>query len=167
MILLNTTRLILRHYSKTDAPFVYELMNSEDWFKYIGDRNIHSIADAETYIEDKYIPSYTENGYGGYMVILKETGLPIGACGLYKRPDLEHPDIGFAFLPDFMGKGYGFEAADGLMNYARTELKLSTILGITVQENKASQKLLEKIGLRQIDTMFIEGDEKELLLFSN
>ncbi len=66
-----------------------------------------------------------------------------------------------------MGKGYGFEAANAVLNYAQKELKLTTILGITLEENTASQKLLEKIGLRQIDTIFIEGDKEELLLFSN
>ena len=166
MFILETKRLQLRQYTKDDSHFTFALMNSEGWFKYIGDRNINSIAAAETYIEEKYVPSYSENGYGGYVVVLKGTGKPIGSCGLYKRPNLQYPDIGFAFLPDYMGKGYGFEAANAVLNYAKNELEFSTILAITVQANTASQKLLEKIGLRQIDTIFIEGDKEELLLFS-
>lgn len=166
MFILETERLQLRQYTEDDNHFSYELMNSESWIKYIGDRKISSPEVAKEYIKKSYLPSYDENGHGAYVVILKETGKPVGACGLYKRPNLDHPDIGFALLPDYLGKGYGFESADAVMNYARNELKLTTIFGITVEDNKASQKLLEKIGLRQIDTIFIEGDKEELLLFS-
>ena len=60
---LETERLLLRNIEVTDAPFFFELFNSEGWLKYIGDRNIKTVADAEQQIKTKYIPSYTENGF--------------------------------------------------------------------------------------------------------
>jgi RimJ/RimL family protein N-acetyltransferase len=167
MFILETERLQLRKYTLEDAPFSFELMNSEAWIRNIGDRKITSLEIARDYIKKSYLPSYSDNGFGAYVVVLKDTGKPIGACGLYKRPHLNHPDVGFAFLPEFLGKGYGYESANAVMYYAKNTLNIITILGVTIKENTASRKLLEKIGLRQIDTIVMEGDDEELLLYSN
>jgi len=68
-------------------------------------------------------------------------------CGLIKRDNLDFPDIGFAFLPEYVGKGYAFEIASATITYAKDTLKLPIVYGITMPENASSKKLLEKIGL--------------------
>jgi RimJ/RimL family protein N-acetyltransferase len=167
MVLIETERLRLREYTTEDAAFIFELMNSEGWLKYIGDRNIKTVGDAVAFIEKYYLPSYKINGYGALMVILKESGKPIGSCGLYKRENLKHPDVGFAFLGEYLGKGFGFEAAQAVMKFSNESLKIETILGFTVPDNIASIKLLEKLGLKQKGTYFLKDNPDELLLFSN
>lgn len=167
MVLIETERLRLREYTIEDAPFIYELMNSEGWLKYIGDRNIKTVADAEAYIEKNYLPSYDLNGFGAFIVELKVSGKSIGSCGLYKRENLKHPDVGFAFLSEYSGNGFGFEAANAVLNFARESLNIQTILGFTLPDNIASIKLLEKLGLKQKGTYYIKDDSEELLLFSN
>ncbi|MBX2829494.1 MAG: GNAT family N-acetyltransferase [Flavobacteriaceae bacterium] len=162
---LETERLILKQITLDDAPFYVKLFNSEGWLRFIGDRNVKNQAQAEAYIEKNYLPSYDKFGYGSYTVNLKATEETIGACGLYKRDNLDHPDIGFAFLPDYTGKGYGYEAAHAVMEYARTQLGLSTLLGFTVAENMASIALLEKLGLKETGTYQFPDDPEELLLF--
>ncbi|NNM22464.1 MAG: GNAT family N-acetyltransferase [Flavobacteriaceae bacterium] len=166
MSFLETERLILNKISTRDAPFYVELFNSEDWLKYIGDRNVRSIADAENYIKKNYLPIYDEHGFGSYTVKLKESGKTIGACGLYQRDDLKHPDIGFAFLPGYYGQGYGFEAASEVMRFAREQLGITEILGFTKRENVASIKLLKKLGLREQGTYKFKDDTEDLILFA-
>lgn len=162
---IETERLVLREYTLNDAPFIYKLMNSEGWIKNIGNRDINSIKDAEAYMQKNYLSSYEKHGFGPFLVILKETGEPIGSSGLYKRNNLEHPDVGFAFLSEFANKGYAFESAKAVMDYASEKLKLPTIVGITLPENLSSIKLLKKLGLSEIGTYKYE-DGEELLLFS-
>jgi RimJ/RimL family protein N-acetyltransferase len=94
------------------------------------------------------IGSYAKNGFGLYLIELKDSQTAIGMCGLLKRDELPEPDIGFAFLPDFWNKGYAFEAADAVMKYARETLNLGRILAIVNPDNYASMKLLERLGLR-------------------
>ena len=166
MNVITTERLLLRKYTLQDAPFIFELMNSEGWLKYIGNRNIHSLMDAEKYIEKHYLSSYDINGFGAYIVELMETGESIGSSGLYKREQFEYPDIGFAFLPQFFHKGYAFEAARATMDFARNTLNIETILGITLPTNLSSIKLLNKLGLRAVSKVNLNGDNEELLLFS-
>ncbi|RLD24677.1 MAG: RimJ/RimL family protein N-acetyltransferase [Bacteroidetes bacterium] len=167
MKVLQTQRLQLHRITEADAAFYVKLFNSESWLQYIGDRNVHTIADAEAYIRKNYLSSYKKHGYGSYTVRLEETGETIGACGLYKRDDLDHPDIGFAFLTQHLGKGYGYEAASAVMEYARNKLGIKTLLGFTVEDNIASVKLLEKLGLKQKGTYTFKDAPVELLLFSN
>ena len=166
MAIIQTQRLYLREATTADAPFIYELLNSPKWLQFIGDRGIKNMADATAYIENSLIKSYREHGFGLYVMVVKETGMPIGICGLINRPTLPDIDIGFALLPDYEGLGYGFEAAKATLEYAKNQLGLTTILGITLPENTASSKLLEKIGLKLQKRGKIEGDEEELLIYS-
>ncbi len=87
-------------------------------------------------------------------------------CGIIKREDLENPDIGFAFLPEFTGMGLAFEMANATMVYAKDKLKLPTIFAITVSDNKRSIKLLEKIGMKFIKLFCFPNDNEELMLYS-
>ena len=162
--MFQTERLHIRKIDIKDAPFVFELLNSSGWLQYIGDRGVSDLKKAEAYIEERYLPSY-KNGLGNFIVVHKDSGKPIGSCGLYKRDNLEYPDIGFAFLPEFLGKGYGYEAAATLLEYALTDLKLEKVLGFTVDYNVASIKLLEKLGLKNVGTFQLEDDDEVLLLF--
>ncbi len=164
--MIQTDRLELREYTLKDAPFIYKLMNSEGWLKNIGDRSINSIEDAEAYILKHYLSSYEKHGFGPYLVSLKEDETPIGSAGLYKRDNLNFPDVGFAFLAEFGNKGYAFEAANAVMQFAAENLKIQTIVGIVLPENLSSIKLLKKLGLSEIGTYKYE-DGEELLLFSN
>ena len=162
--MFQTGRLYIRKISTLDAPFIYQLLNSPGWLQYVGDRGVDSVEKAETYIVEHYLGSY-KNGLGNFVVTLSSSGIPIGTCGLYQRDNLEHPDIGFAFLPEYIGKGYGYEAARCLLDYAQNDLQLPKILGFTVNDNVASIKLLEKLGLRQMGTYTFVDDTEELLLF--
>jgi len=89
---------------------------------------------------------YDARGYGLYCVVLRESGVPVGICGILKRDALEDVDIGFAFLPRFRSRGYAFEAAAATLEYGRQTLNLSRIVAIVSPENHVSRRLLEKLG---------------------
>ena len=165
--ILETARLLLREFTVDDTAFIIELVNSPGWIQFIGDRNIKTVEQARNYLENGPIKSYRENGFGLFMVEVKEDGTPVGMCGILKRESLENPDIGFAFLPAFTGKGLAFEIASSTLLYAKEKLNLPVIFAITNPENKRSINLLEKIGMTFIRTIKSIPDNKELMLFSN
>jgi RimJ/RimL family protein N-acetyltransferase len=164
---IETERLLLRQFTLADTDFIIELVNSPGWLQFIGDRNIKTEADAQKYLLNGPLKSYELNGYGLSMVELKEDKIPVGMCGIIKRDTLDHPDIGFAFLPAFTGKGYAVEIAAATIQYAKEILELHPILAITVPDNHASIKLLERIGLRFVKAFYMPGDPDQLFLFSN
>ena len=165
MRITTTERLTIDQARSIDAPFIYELMNSPGWIQFIGDRGIRSLEDAENYIQNSLINSYKKNGYGLYKMCLKETGTPIGLCGFLQRDYLDAPDIGFAILPNYEGRGLVFEAASSMLEIARNNPKFEIIHAITTLDNEKSQHLLMKLGLRKRKQ--IKQNGIELLLFSN
>ena len=168
MIILETERLILRHMSPdTDAVFVLELLNQPSFLQYIGDKGVRTLDDAQQYIITGPVKSYEQNGFGLYMVELKENGVPIGISGLVKRDTLPDADIGFAFLPEHCSQGYAVESAAAVMTYAREKLGLVRVLAITSPDNERSAKLLGKIGLRFERLLKLTDDAPEVKLFSS
>ena len=160
-----TERLRLRPVVKEDAPFILQVLNMPKWLQNIGDRDVKTVAEAEKYIADRMTPQLERLGFGNYVVMLKKDGTKIGNCGFYDRPGLKGTDIGFAFLPDYEGQGFGTESASRLMRAAREDFDLKTVLGITAKHNVASQKLLEKIGLRHTGFTTLPGETEELMLY--
>jgi RimJ/RimL family protein N-acetyltransferase len=117
------------------------------------------------YLENGPMKSYKENGFGLSMVERKEDMEPIGMCGILKRESLEQPDIGFAFLPEYHGMGYGQEITVAMLAHARTHLKLKNIWAITVPENERSIRLLKKSGFEF--SKMISNEKEELMLFTS
>ena len=165
MKVLETERLILRQLSADDAPFILELLNEPSFIQYIGDKNVRTLEDAGQYIQNGPVRSYEENGFGLNKVELKSTGAPIGISGLVKRDTLPDVDIGFAFLPEYWNQGYALESARAVMEHAQNALGIDRVVAITSQDNDASAKLLEKIGLRFQRLIKLSDDAPEIKLF--
>jgi RimJ/RimL family protein N-acetyltransferase len=164
---IETARLLLYEITILDAPFYFELFNSKGWLQFIGDRNVKSIADAEKLITERYLPSFDNLGYGTYTAFAKDTRKPIGCCGFYKRPSLDVPDLGFAFLDTEVGKGYGYETAAALIEQVKKDRMITNYIAFTVKENGASIALLEKLGMQTAGTITLPDDPEVLLLFKN
>jgi RimJ/RimL family protein N-acetyltransferase len=162
---LQTARLQLRQLTTADTDFIIELLNSPGFLRFIGDRNVRTTAQATGYLVNGPLKSYADNGFGLFLVALKDTQAPIGICGLIKRDFLEYIDIGFAFLPEYTAQGYAFEIATATMQYARTSLHIQTIAAIVDPTNERSINLLQKLGLEYNRMMRYPDSEEELMLF--
>jgi [ribosomal protein S5]-alanine N-acetyltransferase len=162
---IETERLFLRHLSAEDAPFMLELLNEPSFIQNIADRGVRTLEDAAQYILSGPVTNYERFGFGMYGVELKEAGELMGMCGLVKREGLDDVDIGYAFLPRFWSRGYAYEAAAAVLDYARNELGLQRIVAITAPDNHASIRVLEKIGLRFEKMIQLPGYEGESRLF--
>src|SRR6476469_6065198 len=137
---IQSERLIMNPVRTEDYEFIRKLVNTEGWLKFIGDRNIHSIDASKAYIQ-KIIDSSTIDYW---VAFLKETKKPIGMVSLVKRDYLEHFDIGFAFLPEYTGKGYAYEATYAVLQKLKEATDITEILAITIPGNISSIKLLQK-----------------------
>lgn len=165
MTLIETERFNLREVAAEDAAFIMELVNEPLWKQNIGERNVNSLEDARAFIERAFTGSYKNNGFGLYLVELKNTGEPVGISGLVKRDSLPDPDIGFAFLSKFHGRGYATEAGHAILKHARETLGIQRILAITTPANDASGNVLEKIGLKFKEVIKLDGIDGESKLY--
>lgn len=167
MIIAETTRLLIAKMTLADAPFILELVNTPHWIKYIGDRNVKTVEEAEIYLKNGILKGYETTGFGFYKLLLKDEGnRAIGLAGLVKREQLDDLDIGFAMLPDYEGRGFGLESSLEIMTFAEHHLKLKKIVAIVTPANKNSIKLLEKLGLTYEKTVNPYNEDEDLLLYS-
>lgn len=148
MKILETERLALYEFTPEDVHFIMELVNTEGWLRFIGDRDVHSPEDALRYLTNGPMQGYAKQGFGFWAMRLRTDNTPIGMCGLMKRDTLPHADIGFALLPAYEGQGYAYEAASATVAYAQNTLGFDTLLAIVLPENTRSVRLLERLGLR-------------------
>ncbi|MBZ0113531.1 MAG: GNAT family N-acetyltransferase [Thermoanaerobaculia bacterium] len=143
---IETARLRLRRFTLADAEFIRGLVNEPAFVRFIGDKGVRSLTDAEQYLLRGPMACYEENGFGLYCIELKSDGTSIGMCGLVRRAILEGPDIGYALCQAHWGYGYALEAARATVDEAR-RLGLSRLLAITDATNVASRRLLAQLGL--------------------
>jgi len=160
---LHSERLAFRKFEFEDAQFIIDLLNSPGWLRFIGDRKVRNPAQAIQYLEQGPMKSYSEYGFGLWMVLLKENETPIGMCGLLKRDYLDHPDIGFALLPAFSGRGFGKEMAGAVWQYTQEKLNMKYIYAITLEENSASIRVLEHLGMRYLKQIQSQTNSEELV----
>jgi len=163
---LQTERLVLRWLDTGDAAFIFELVNEPSWLKYIGDKGVRTLHDAEAYIRNGPVDMYHRFGFGLYLVESRDGAEPLGMCGLIKRESLEDVDLGFAFLPRFQGKGYAYEAAVATMAYGRNALRLPRIVAIVSRDNLRSRKLLDKLGFHFERTIALKPNDEELEFYA-
>jgi len=163
---VETDRLLLRWLGAGDAAFILQLLNEPSWLKYIGDKGVKTLQDAEDYIRKGPREMYERRGHGLYLVETKERGESIGICGLIKREALEDLDLGFAFLPEFWGKRYAFEAASAAIAHGKSALGLARIVAITSQDNQPSIGLLKRLGFRFERRMRLNTEGPELELYA-
>lgn len=161
---LSTGRLDLRRLSADgDAGFILRLLNEPSYLRYIGDKGVRTLEDARRYIETGPVESYARHGFGLYLVQLKEGRQPIGVCGLIRRDTLPHPDLGFAFLPQFWSRGYAYESAAAVIRHERAVHGVTRLLAVTSADNTASITLLGRLGFRfERVTRWTDGERVNL-----
>lgn len=146
MIVCETERLRIRHYTNDDAEFIIQLLNEPSFIENIADKGVKDQQDAIDYLQSGPIASYKKHGFGLSMVELIDSATPIGMCGLIKRDVLDDVDLGYALLSEYAGSGYAEEAAKAVLQNANKVHGLKRIIAVTSPINSRSIQLLEKLG---------------------
>ncbi|MEZ8023211.1 MULTISPECIES: GNAT family N-acetyltransferase [Vibrio] len=165
---VETERLRLRMITPQDAAFIQRLYSSEDFLRYIGDKEINDTEKAVEYIENNILKMHEEKGVCLLMVEIKETSTPIGICGLIKRDTLASHDIGYGFAPEFYGQGFAQEAAEAIIEQAKQNADIDHLVAITTSDNIRSITLLTKLGFvfERVEDVISESVNLNLYGFS-
>lgn len=142
------------------------IWNDPAFVQNVGDRGIRTVEDAEDALIEGAFALYENYGYGPYCMFLKPGTTRVGICGLFRRDSLEHPDIGFAVLPQFYRSGLTLEAAKAVVEHARDDLAISHLTAIVAPDNAASIGLIEKLGMTFERGITMPDEDKEISLYS-
>lgn len=155
-IIFETPRLILSRFTVADAPLIYKLNSDPEVLKYVHEPVLENEDHAKKIIENIILPQY-KNNLGRWAVYLKVDNAFIGWCGLKYLPEPGITDLGYRFLKHSWGKGFATEAALYTLEYGFKDLHIDIITGRAHVENVASQKVLEKIGMKYIRDEIVDN----------
>jgi RimJ/RimL family protein N-acetyltransferase len=90
-------------------------------------------------------------GEGISLAVERREGGPLlGYVSLWLRSEQHRQvEIGFVFHPDAQGRGYATEAARELLALGFERLGAHRVFGRTDARNRASARLMERLGMRQ------------------
>ena len=155
----STDRLRLKRLRLEDNDFIFDLLNSEGWLTFIGDRGIKTKDDSQKYIQ----LTLADPNITYWVVKSRVDQVSVGLISFIKRDYLDHHDLGFAFLPAFLNRGYAYEAAGRVLQDLLKDPHHKTILATARVDNIRSAKLLEKLGFQFKNEM--EHENKRILLY--
>ncbi len=157
MLRHETERTYLRNLLPDDAEQFYALNFDSEVLKYTGDQPFERIEAAKNFLSN--YDQYEKYGVGRLAVIEKTSGCFLGWCGLKYSPGLHEYDIGFRFFREYWNKGFATETAKICIDFGFRELDIAEIVGRAMTENRASIKVLEKIGMTFKQTFDFDGSE--------
>lgn len=148
MIILKTERLLLRSEKMEDAKILYEFLGCDaEMSKYTEWNPYSTLASTMKKIEQDIQNSQNKDFYS--WVIQSKTEV-VGTIGAYDyEPQTNSIEIGYSIFRKAWGKGYATEALSEVIRYLFEERFIDKVHAWSHMENIASQKVLEKAGLKK------------------
>ncbi len=144
---LETERLILRPVDLSDVPALHPLIDDAD---VAGELLNVPIPYAEEALAEWIrwaLESVARRERFEFAIVLRETGLPIGACGLMDISwECMYAEFGYWLGKPYWGQGYMTEAARSVLRFAFEDLGMQTLHARVLATNERSSKIVEKVG---------------------
>lgn len=145
-MIFETERLYLREMNQLDYDSLCKILQDEDvMYAYE-----HPFTDTEVqeWLNNQ-MQRYHDYGFGLWAVVLKETGVMIGQCGLTMQnyKDKQLLEIGYLFQKAYWHKGYATEAAIACKEYAFNQLQADQVFSIIRETNMPSQNVAKRNGM--------------------
>ncbi|VVS91938.1 GNAT family N-acetyltransferase [Desulfoluna spongiiphila] len=143
---LISDRLSLRPPRPTDRDFFVALYGDADVMRYIPPHNAPLPEEEAALRLEVLMDHWREFGYGMFVVSWKETGEPIGYCGLRYLKEVKSIELGSILGKESWGQGVGPEAGRLCIEFTRDHLKAERIVSLTDPDNARSGHVLTKFG---------------------
>ncbi|MEM8946057.1 MAG: GNAT family N-acetyltransferase [Planctomycetota bacterium] len=143
--IISTERCNLRLFEESDIDNLYSIYSDNEVMRFLpGD---YSRDVAERHVA-KFAEVFDERGYTLWAVESSETVEIIGRVGLWPLKGTEEVELGYVIALSYWGRGIATEASKACLDYGFKKLELPFVVAITVAENLASLRVMEKLGFQ-------------------
>ena len=149
-LIADTERTVIRELCGKDIDEVIKISRQEHILKIVEDGRVPENEQREKLL------AYMENiyrfyGFGIWGIFEKKTGILIGVISLdlLKTTENVEYEVGFFIRKEKLGLGFGKEALDAVVYYAKNKLEALRLTVVTDKENIGAVKLLEKCGFKE------------------
>jgi [ribosomal protein S5]-alanine N-acetyltransferase len=152
-MIFETNRLRVRKLHLKDLEGFHKMQSNPKAMQY-ADGQVKSLELHVIEIKE-LISKYTlaNNVFWIYAIVQKSNDAFIGTVALVKEGTED--EIGYRFLEEYWNQGFGFEVCDGLISYCRKQ-GLNKLIAFSIDKNKASVKILEKLNFKAIQQLIAE-----------
>jgi ribosomal-protein-alanine N-acetyltransferase len=168
---IETQRLLLRKMRLDDAEAMFAYASDSAVTRYVLWDTHRSIEDSESFLR-LAIDGYERGDFGGWGVVLKDSGAFIGTCGLDAgyAPEHARAELGYVLSREYWGKGLIPEAVRAIIAFGFARVELNRIEARCIAANIASARVMEKAGMTYEGTLrereFIKGAYRDMKLYS-
>jgi RimJ/RimL family protein N-acetyltransferase len=157
-----TPLLELRPFDDSDIDGIAQLLAEREATRFIGGvKSREAAADSVRSMRD----AFAQRGWGTLAVVPRGESHCVGYCGVRPLPHTAEIEIAFALQQRCWNKGYATEAAAASIDAAFAGLRINSIAATVYPDNKASLRVLEKLGMRLESEVFGHWPMTIALLF--
>lgn len=153
---IETGRLRLRHFRESDLDDYHKVMSQDEVGGQLPKGRGFTLEET-TKMLHRCIDGWKNNDFGVWAVVDRETGTLVGHCGLNTVTELGQVEVMYALGKEYWGRGFATEAARASVDWGFVELELDEIIGLAKVDNPASQRVLVKCGLEEVDRLHLWG----------
>jgi len=147
---ITTSRLTLRAFADADIEPLHHILGDRDVVRYLPTTNPPSRDKVQEFIS-RQLKHWEDHGFGWWAVEPRWKNELIGWSGLQFLPETEEIEVAYLLSKAYWGKGLATEAAKAGLQYGFESIGLETIIALVHLENKASQRVIEKLGMSFVD----------------
>jgi ribosomal-protein-alanine N-acetyltransferase len=168
---LETERLLLRKMRLDDAEAMFAYASDPEVTRYVLWDTHRSVEDSEEFLRQA-TEGYERGDFGGWGVVLKDSGAFIGTCGLDAgyAPEHARAELGYVLSREHWGRGLMSEAVREVIRFGFERLELNRMEARCIAANTASARVMEKAGMTYEGTLrereFIKGAYRDMKLYS-
>jgi RimJ/RimL family protein N-acetyltransferase len=166
---LETPRLILREFRADDFAALFEMESRPETARFEPER---SADDVRKYLEDAALQALAQPRiHYRFAVTIRPDDCAGGLVGIARNIEMTRDwEIGWMVHPDAWGQGYASEAARRVVDFAFKELDAHRVVAFCDVENRASERVMQKLGMRHEATMrqtrLLRGEWRDELLYA-
>ncbi|MDB2385939.1 GNAT family N-acetyltransferase [Shewanella sp.] len=148
MIIIETSRLIIRQFESQDIEAIFKLNSIPEVLTYIPGAAMTKLAQAEQILNDVILNSYAQRGYGRWAVEHKADGEVIGFCGPKYVEEFGEIELGYRYLPQYWRQGFAVEAGTAVLSVF-DQYEINEVIALILNGNKGSEAVATKLGMQQ------------------
>jgi RimJ/RimL family protein N-acetyltransferase len=166
---LETERLLLRGWLAEDVE-AYARMNRDPLVRrYMWPGRVLSVSESYGDV-GAMVDQWRRIGFGHWAVVLKESGETIGRTGAKQHADWplgpDNCEVGWLYAREAWGKGYATEGARAALRFMFEQARREEVISIAHPRNRASHRVMERIGLARAGAMRWEAREMDVVWYS-
>ncbi|MEG4842630.1 GNAT family N-acetyltransferase [Microcoleus sp. B9-D4] len=156
-MIFETERLVLKPIVESDLNTIHRMFTNFYVRRYLCDGEILSLQKVEDMlVENKKL--FAEKKFGLWFIETKSDRETIGFVGLWYFFEEAQPQLVYALQPKALKKGYATEASTKILDYGFDELGFHYLVASCDRPNIESQKVAERLGMRQVEERIMNGN---------